>query len=378
MEQFILGLIINPIAGMGGAVGLKGTDGKEILEKALSLGAKPNSYNRTKELLINLKSIKKKILFLTCPKFMGEYILEDLGFNYDVIEHPIFDNYKDIYDTTAENTKIAVNLLNKNHNLKLLIFVGGDGTARDVQSVIDKQKPCIGVPAGVKIYSGVFARKPKLAADLIIKYLWEEVPLCESEVLDIDEKEYREGRLVSRQYGVLLTPFEPNYSQSSKMGTPNSDMSNQERIAKRIVENMENDIYYLLGPGTTIKAITDLLNQEKSLLGVDLLLNNKIIAFDLNEKDILEFINKKPMKIIVSPIGRQGFLFGRGNLQFSSNIIEKVGLENILILSTKYKLENIPDCKLKLDTRDSKLDNKMKGFYKIIVDYDEVIIYKIE
>lgn len=377
MNQLLIGLIINPIAGMGGTVGLKGTDGREILEKALSLGAKPNAYNRTKELLIALNSIKKKIKFLTCPKYMGEFILDEFGFDYQIIEHPIFDNYTKIYDTTSENTRIAANLLKNIHNLELIIFVGGDGTARDIQSIINKEKPCVGIPAGVKIYSSVFARTPKLAADLIMQFLWDEIPLSESEVLDIDEEKYREGKLVSKLYGFLLTPYSPMYSQTSKLETPNSDLNNQERIAKRVIENLEKDNYYLLGPGTTIKAITDLLNQEKSILGIDLLLNKKIVAYDLNEQDILKIINKKPIKIIISPIGRQGFLFGRGNLQITPEIIKKVGLKNTIILSTKYKLNNIPDSKLKLDTRDPDLDSKMKGYYQIIVDYDEIKIYEV-
>ncbi len=378
MDRFLLGLIVNPIAGMGGTVGLKGTDGKEILNKALSLGAKPNSYERIKELLIGLNSIKKKIKFLTCPKYMGEYILNDLGFDYEVINHSIFNNYNDIYDTTAQHTKLIVKKLIENEKLKLLIFVGGDGTARDVQEVINIQKPCIGLPAGVKIYSNVFAKNPKFTADLIIKYLWDEIPLRESDVLDIDEQQYREGKLVSKYFGSLLTPFEPDYLQSSKMITPNSDANNQERIAKRIIEDMKNNIYYLLGPGTTIKAITDFLNEKKTILGVDLLLNKKIITFDLNEEEILKLIERKPIKIIVSPIGRQGFLFGRGNLQISSKVLEKIGIENIIIVSTKFKLENIADHKLKIDTRDTVLDNKMKGFYKIIIDYDEIRIFEIE
>ncbi len=377
-DKFVLGLIINPISGMGGSVGLKGTDGKEILKKALELGAKPNALNRTKELLKGLKSIQTKLRFITCPGIMGENVLKEMGFEFDVIQNPILKGISENLDTTAEHTKIAAREMKFNKQLKLILFIGGDGTARDILDVIGKEKPCLGVPGGVKIYSSVFSLNPKNASSLVIQYLWDEIPLKESEVLDIDEEEYRNGKLVSKLYGYLLTPFNPDYSQLSKMGTPDSDLSNQERIAKRVVEQLEEDVYFLIGPGTTTKAITDILNQTKSVLGVDLLLNKEIISQDLNESQILDAIGGKNAKIITSLIGRQGFLFGRGNLQFTPQILRMVGSQNIVIISTKFKLQNIPNQILRIDTRDQELDEKMRGFYKVITDYDEIIICKVE
>jgi predicted polyphosphate/ATP-dependent NAD kinase len=162
------------------------------------------------------------------------------------------------------------------------------------------------------------------------------------------------------------------------MGTPDSDLNNQERIAKRIVEDLESDTLYLLGPGTTTKAITDLLNQKKTVLGIDLLLNNRIIAQDLNEKRILELIDGKTVKIVTSLIGRQGFLFGRGNLQFTPRVLKIIGPKNVIIIATKFKLMNIPNQILRIDTRDPDLDEELKGFYRVIVDYDELKICKVE
>lgn len=378
LTKFKLGLIINPISGMGGSVGLKGTDGREILKKAIRLGAKPNAINRTKELLTELESIKAKLKFITCPGIMGQNVLKNLNFDYEIIDHSIFNKIKDILKTNADHTKIAAKMMKNIEDLKLLLFVGGDGTARDIFSVVNTNIPCLGIPAGVKIYSSVFSLTPRIASYLIIQFLWDELPLKESEVLDIDETEYRKGKLISRLYGYLLTPFNPDYSQLSKMGSIDSDLIHQERIAKRVVENLEKDIYYLIGPGSTTKAITDRLNEKKSILGVDLLRNGKIIAMDLNEQQILEYIEDKKVKIIVSPIGRQGFLFGRGNLQISPRIIRKISSKNIIILCAKYKLQTIPNQILRLDTRDSELDEEMKGLYKVFVDYDEIKICKVE
>ena len=377
-NKFKLGLIINPISGMGGSVGLKGTDGKSVLDQAIELGAKPNALNRTRELLIELESFKSKLIFVTCPGFMGENVLKELAFEYEIIDTSIFEGVGNIYDSTADHTKKAAAFMNEINDLSLILFIGGDGTARDIVNAIGKDKPSLGIPAGVKIYSSVFSLNPRIASSIVIQFLWDEIPLQENEVLDIDEEEYRNGRLVSKLYGYLLTPFAPELFQYSKMGTPDSDLNNQERIAKRIVEDLEENTYYLIGPGTTTKAITDLLGQKKSVLGVDILFNKQIIAQDLNEQQIFSHIQGKKAKIITSLIGRQGFLFGRGNLQFTPMILRAIGIENIIIISTKFKLQNIPNQILRIDTRDSELDKKMIGFYKVITDYDEIKICEVK
>jgi predicted polyphosphate/ATP-dependent NAD kinase len=334
---------------------------------------------------------------------MGEDILKELDFNYIPLKSaPIvnieemkveidqldkserknissFQKVEDIYDSRAYHSRLAAKILAQVDNLKLIIFVGGDGTARDIYKEVKQKKPCLGIPAGVKIYSGVFSLNPEKAASLIMRYLWDEAGLKEAEVLDIDEEEFRNGKLVSKLYGYLLTPFDPGYRQPSKLGTPSSDLDNQERIAKRVIETLQEDTYYFIGPGTTTKAITNRLEQEKTVLGVDLLYNKEIIAKDLNENQILTYLKKDvPAKIIVSPIGRQGFLFGRGNLQFSPQVLHKIGPKNIIIVSTKFKLQKIANQTLRLDTRNTQVDDELEGLYKIITDYDEIIISKVE
>lgn len=377
-SKFALGLIVNPISGMGGSVGLKGTDGKDILQRAIKLGGKPNANERVKEFLYGLKAIKSKIKFITCPTFMGENSLKKLGFDYELIKDPSFNGMKGIYETNSTHTKVAAQIMKEIKNLKLILFVGGDGTARDVLDAVGDIKPCLGIPSGVKIYSSVFSINPKAAASTVIQFLWDELPLIKSEVLDIDEEAYRNGELVSKLYGFLIVPNSPEYCQYSKLSSPDSDQNNQERIAEKIVEDLEENTYYLLGPGTTVKAITDKLGLQKTLLGVDLLHNQQIIAFDLNEQKILSFINNHPIKIIVSLIGRQGFLFGRGNLQFTPKILRLIPSSNIIIIATKSKLANIQSRCLRIDSRDPDLDNEMRGLYKVITDYDEVKIEELK
>jgi predicted polyphosphate/ATP-dependent NAD kinase len=219
---------------------------------------------------------------------------------------------------------------------------------------------------------------PSKAANLVMQFLWDEAPLKEEEVMDIDENAFREGELVSKLYGYMLVPYNPEFSQMSKTCSPDSDQANQERIAKKVVQDLKEDVFYLIGPGTTTKAITDRLEEEKTVLGVDLLLNKEIITQDLNESQILEYVREKPTMIIVSPIGNQGFIFGRGNLQFTPKIIQEVGKKNIIIVSTKHKLNNIQGGVLRVDTRDPDTDEYLRGFYKVIIDFDEIRICKVE
>ncbi|MFX0138218.1 MAG: ATP-NAD kinase family protein [Candidatus Hodarchaeota archaeon] len=378
LNKFTLGLIINPISGMGGTVGLKGTDGRETLLKAIELGAQPNATNRARELLKELESIRSRLRFLTCPGIMGENVLKEMNFEYTCINHQIFSRMENLLDTTPKHTEIASEIMKNNSDLNLLLFVGGDGTARNIVNTLGVHKPCLGIPAGVKIFSSVFSLNPRKASLIIIQFLYSEIPVKKMEVLDIDENEYRKGNLVSKFYGYLMTPYDPDLSQTYKIGTPASDLNNQERIAKRVIEILKHGIYYLLGPGTTVKTITEYLNQEKTLLGIDVLLNNRVIAQDLNERQIIDLIKKKKAKIIISLIGHQGFLFGRGNLQFSSKVLKMINPKDIIIISTKFKLLNIPKQILRIDTRDIELDKKLKGLYKVIVDYDEMRICKVE
>ncbi len=154
---------------------------------------------------------------------------------------------------------------------------------------------------------------------------------------------------------------------------------NQEMIAKYIIETMEQNVYYILGPGTTVRAIAEVLGFDKTLLGVDICLNQQLIAKDVNETQILQIISGKKAKIVVSPIGNQGFMLGRGSLQISPQVIREVGKEDIIVIATRYKLSSIPQGFLRVDTRDNELDTMLKNSYiRVIVDYNEIRILKIK
>ncbi|MEM3883077.1 MAG: ATP-NAD kinase family protein [Candidatus Methanomethyliaceae archaeon] len=356
-----VGFIVNPIAGMGGAVGLKGTDGDEILERAVKLGAERVSLRRAEEFLRALGVVAQTIEFWTCPDGMGEEAFLRAGVRCTVIPGRRGK-------TCAEDTKQAARYMLE-HNLDIIVFFGGDGTARDILDSVDMKIPVLGVPSGVKMQSGVFAVTPRAAAELLIKYLWDEVPLKEAEVADVDEEAFREGRLSARLYGYLLTPYEPDYIQGMKAPTPVRDdvVENMRAIARWVVEHMEDNTVYILGPGSTVKAIMERLGLESTLLGVDIVADRKLIERDVGEREILEAIRGRRARVIVSPIGRQGFIFGRGNQQISGRVLRAVGKENVLVISTREKLEGIEY--LRIDTGDPEVDRLFQGGLKVLVDY---------
>ena len=305
MKRKKVGLIINPIAGMGGRVGLKGTNGWHIVEKAIKLGAKPWSQDRARRALKKLLSIKDEIELLTYQGEMGEKVAIECGFEPKVIGKPAGPR------TTPEDTKQAAKEMVK-QGVDLIIFVGGDGTARDIYDSIGLSAVVIGVPAGVKMYSGVFASSPEAAGELAVRYLKGEIKdMMEQEVMDIDEEKFRQGIFSVRLYGYLRIPFDKRYIVGGKSPTSINERLNQEAIAVEVIENMEDNCYYVIGPGTTTKMILKKLNLDYSLLGVDIIYNGELVGKDLNEKQILKIIDGKKAKIIVSPIGGQGYVFGR-------------------------------------------------------------------
>lgn len=355
---------------MGGAVGLKGTDGETVLKKAQALGAKPTAHKRADVFLSELERVKNEFQLVTGAGKMGEHVVRKRGFSFSTI-----GKRKD--KTAAEDTKeIARNI--KVEEIDLLVFCGGDGTARDILDVVNTNIPVLGVPTGVKMHSAVFAVNPKAAARIASRFLWEGLPLKEVEIMDVDETAFRKGRLSAQLYGYLLTPYEPRLIQGAKIASPvtETEIHNQAGIATYIIDEMEPNIVYIICPGTTTRTIADLLDEQKTLLGVDLFLNKKLIEKDVNEQQILNSIKGKKAKIIVTPIGGQGFIFGRGNQQISHHVIRQVGSENIIIIATKQKLASLKS--LKVDTGEPELDTVLRGYIRVIADYREEHVVRVE
>ncbi len=363
LQAKTIGLIVNPVAGMGGAVGLKGTDGKPIVDLAKSLGAKPVASVRTRAFLSELKPIKKVMRLIVGAGSMGEEEARGSGFICEV-----FGSRKE--ETGAEDTMtIAKEMVNA--GVALLVFCGGDGTARDILKTVDMVLPVLGVPTGVKMHSAVFAVNPQAGARLVKHFLYEGLPLREAEVMDVDEKAFRAGSVSAELYGYMLAPYEPHLIQVNKIASPMtaSELRNHAAIGVYIIETMKPDVIYIIGPGTTTRTIGDLLDAKKTLLGVDLFFNKRIVAKDVNEQQILEAIDRKSAHIIVTPIGGQGFIFGRGNQQISPEVIRRVGLDNLTVVATEGKLKSLSG--LRVDTGDLDLDTSFRERkIAVVADYN--------
>jgi predicted polyphosphate/ATP-dependent NAD kinase len=357
-----LGFIVNPVAGMGGAVGLKGTDGLAILKEAIALGAKPIAAQRAETFLAELAPAKESLKLLVGAGDMGEAEAKKSGFSYRVIG-------EGKTETTSEDTQVIAKAMVE-AGVDLLVFCGGDGTTRDILKAVDMKAAVLGVPTGVKMHSALFALSPQAAARVAVGFLWGGLPLRETEVMDVDEAAFRQGHLSAELYGYMLSPFEPHLIQGNKMASPmtEDEVENQAAIAVYVIEEMQPEVLYIVGPGTTTRTVADLLDQQKTLLGVDLILDKKITAKDVNEQQILQALDANPTRIIVTPIGGQGFIFGRGNQQISAQVIRRVGPDNITVIATKSKLDRLRS--LRVDTGDAQLDAEFrKRGVQVIVDY---------
>lgn len=367
--MFKLGLIINPLAGIGGPLALKGSDGKAIVAEALSRGAKPRSPGRAIEAL---KAIGSQVKVLGLSGAMGGDIAQAVGLPFEAIG-------ESSSPSSAEDTKAAAISL-KEQGVDLILFAGGDGTARDILEAVGSDYPVLGIPAGVKMHSGVYAVSPQAAGEIVKLLIGGQlVDIGLAEVRDIDEERFRQGIVTSYFYGELLVPREGRFLQQVKSSGREVEAIVLQDIAADIVESMEDDLLYIIGPGTTPGAVMEELGLENTLLGFDALLNSKSVGTDLDEQALFKLVQQHQLavKIIITAIGGQGHIIGRGNQQLSPRTIRAAGLDNVIILATKTKITELQGRPLQVDSNDPALDQELAGYRKVITGYHDAIMYPV-
>ncbi|ADV65329.1 ATP-NAD kinase family protein [Desulfurococcus mucosus] len=364
-----VGFIVNPIAGMGGRVGLKGTDG-EAYKTALERGAEPVSPRRAVEFLNHVSS--KCFEIYSAPGIMGADEVSE-SVHRDRLAMIVGSTRKGASTTREDTVRIAGEM---KRLVDILVFVGGDGTARDIHEAVDGELPVLGVPSGVKMYSSVFAVNPRAAAELLVRFINGETVIEEREVVDVDEHAFRLDRVSLRIYGYVKTPVYHGLLQSSKSVYAGMDEElNKEAIAEYIVETMEHGTPYILGPGSTVKAVCSKLGVSCTLLGVDVVLNGGVVVKDAWEKHLLEILDTYgTAKLVVTPIGGQGFLFGRGNQQLSPRVLSLIGRSNVIVVATESKIRQLKE--LLIDTGDPAVDKMLEGYYKVVVGYGRYRVVK--
>jgi len=370
-----VGFLVNPIAGMGGAVGLKGTDGRKTLRDAVRKGAKPVSLERGLRFLEEVQRRSQGIEFLTAPGNMGASIADQLKLEHESVGR--------IGKTTTSDDSIRIARLMRRKRADLIVFCGGDGTARDVLEGVGGEAPALGVPAGVKIYSSVFAINPAAAAESTVAFLEDQIPTRLGEVVDVDEIAFRKNRLSVKLFGYLTTPDSGPLMQASKSATGISEDSELDAIAEYFIEKIDPETTYILGPGSTVERIAKRLGVNKSLFGVDVVKGNgTTLQLDVDETALMNLIGKNWLKsstkIIISPIGGQGFLFGRGNQQISSQVIRRVGVENITVVGSRSKIEALHPRRLLTDSDNDEIDQQLRGYLRVITGYREEMVVKVE
>ncbi len=365
-----VGFIVNPIAGMGGRVALKGTDG--VVEEAIRRGARPVAPDVARLFLKELSHFEEseRMRFLTGPGPLGEDYLREFGFPFEVIRHREIRCREvegiRIPDTTSEDTKELAGKMAE--DVDVLVFAGGDGTARDVYSVVDRRVPILGVPTGVKMFSGVFAASPESAALLLVEFARGGARLEERDVMDLDEDAFRRDEIRPKHYGNAVTPVLELLIQGAKEAQRVDEGETLEAIADAVAEEiLEADGVYFLGAGSTVKRIKNRLGIAGTLLGVDVVevKNGKarLLVKDAAEKDLLRFVDRNP-KIVVTIIGGLNFLFGRGNQQFSAEVLRAIPKENIVVVAAPSKVEKGI---IRVYTGDREVDEKLRGYIRVRV-----------
>jgi len=340
-----IGFVVNPLAGAGGKVALKGSDD---IEKALERGGIPYAPIAARKFSMEWK---EEAEIITCSSVMGgDYIHGRII--YEVGEK-----------TTAYDTMEACRIFAE-ENGDAIVFVGGDGTARDVYNAVGDSIPLLGVPSGVKMYSSVFALNPRRAAILLHEFLAGRADVVEREIMDVDEDAFRRDELKIKLYGIARTPFMKYYSQGGKMLFSGDEEA--KRGMAKFISMVCRNATCILGPGSTVKAVAEEMGVEKTLLGVDVVRNGEVIAKDAGEMEILDRIEGNS-KIVVSPVGGSNFIFGRGNQQISAEVIKRVGVENIIVVATPSKMMHAPF--LHVDTGDDALNRQLAGWQQVIVGY---------
>ncbi len=366
---FRLGLIINPVAGLGGSVALKGSDG--VAQQALALGAVPMAPQRAELALAELLPWKTQIRIRTVAGVMGEDTARAMGFEVEVVYAAQHEP-----STAADSEYAAQQLVEA--GIDLLLFAGGDGTARNICAAIGERATVLGIPAGCKIHSGVYAITPAAAGKVVAQMVRGElISVQEALVMDIDEVAFRSGAVRAKRYGEMQIPTALRYVQSVKSAGKEAEELVLDDLAAYFVSQMEPDIRYVMGSGSTVAAVMQELGLPNTLLGVDVVENGEVIAADVTASQLLSLVSQVPSQLVITLIGGQGHIFGRGNQQLSPAVIRAIGWHNIHILATKTKIQALNGRPLISDSGDPQLDQQLSGMIRLLCGYNDYVMYRL-
>ncbi|MEY9912980.1 putative polyphosphate/ATP-dependent NAD kinase [Catenulispora sp. MAP12-49] len=352
-----VGLVVNPVAGVGGRVGLKGSDGAEVQARAFALGAVPRAAERAAVALSELAARRRDVAVLTVAGAMGEEAARAAGLAPEVV-------FSAGEPTSAADTVAAARALAS--RVDLLLFAGGDGTARDVLEAVGDAVPVLGIPTGVKMHSAVFAVNPRAAG---------EVAAIATRVRDAEVVDRVDGS--PRLFGYLRVPDVPARVQQRKIGGSSVTPDAVSGIATELRALLSPGDLLVLGPGTTTRAVAAVWGLEVPVLGVNVIEGDEIVASDVGADRLLDLVSGRPAHIALTPIGGQGFLLGRGNQQLSPEVLRAVGLERLHVVATEAKVVALGGRPLLVDTGDDVLDQAFPRYVRVITGWRRTILYPL-
>lgn len=356
-----VGILVNPIAGLGGRGGYKGSD--LDWQAALDAGYEPQAQERGQRFVAAAEeATRDPIDWLTVPGAMGVP-------GVPTIEAP----NKTVGDTTPQDTQEQAKAL-RDAGIDLLCFVGGDGTATDVARAVGDSVPCLGIPAGVKITSPVFGHDPE-EAGYLVAHLAPGFETVARDVTDLDEEAYRQGRLDTHLTGSLAVPLSP-FVQGGKVAT--TQETPLEPLVDQVLENWDPDALWLVGAGSVCMAVKKRFWGEPTLLGVDAIVGDKIIATDLNDRDLEALLadhEGRPARLLLSVIGGQGMLLGRGTQVFTPTVLRRIGWDNIVIAAPPEKLLGLSA--LHVDSGDPDWDAEAPKYLRVISGWHETRMVRV-
>ncbi|WP_309064625.1 ATP-NAD kinase family protein [Microbacterium sp.] len=356
----VCGLIVNPVAGIGGEAALAGSDGEDVQQQALARGARPRSGARAERALRAVVALTPEVHVLTGGGAMGEEACRRAGIPHTVV-------HRASEHTTADDTRRLAMIL-RDAGVEVLLFAGGDGTARDVCEAVGTETLVLGIPSGVKMHSGVYAVTPEHAGPLLSGLLAGTTGETLAEVVDIDEEARRRGVLGARLYGYLRVPEAPEAIQRGKVGST-ADPSSLGGIAREVAERLAPGVPCLLGPGTTVREVAAQLGVQASLLGVDVLEDGRISGENLDAAGLRRAVGARRFQVLLSPIGGQGVLLGRGNQQIDESLLQHLHREDLLVVSSPRKLASFAGRGLLIDAPTAALNERFRGRVRVITGY---------
>lgn len=362
-----IGLIVNPVAGLGGPLAFHGSDGP-LAGIALRAGAMPQAGERAKLALSELSACRSGFQLLTSSGAMGADPAAAAGLS------PLIIHSATTTDTTSKDT-VAAALALLECGVNLLLFAGGDGTARDLLEVLSDRLPVVGIPTGVKMHSGVFASTPRAAGRLICAVVSRRIDRSTYTLSDVIDREVENG--APRLYGAMMTPAEPWLLQPAKAVLPHEEGAQLRSASRFLAERLREAPITLIGPGTTTLCVKDALQPGGSLLGVDAFAYGALLATDADEATLLSLVQAHQARLLLGVIGGQGFLLGRGNQQISARVVRAVGRDRVEVIAGAAKLAALPGGRLRVDTGDTELDTLLAGFIPVHVAARRTMLMRI-